>query len=194
MRGLVCLCLGVTLLGILAPSLRAQNIPVTRANYDLAAKWTGQKVGKLVFDSSVTPHWLEFSDRFWYAYSTSQGRKFFLVDPKAKSKKPLFDNAKMAAMLTKITLTPYDAAHLPIQTLKFIKKDTAFQFDLEYPKEAQILNGEKVTTVDEIGKQTEKEKEGQTPQEKAAKTKPLHFEYDLATNVLTLVPEYKVPL
>ncbi|HLK57247.1 MAG TPA: hypothetical protein VKU00_11815, partial [Chthonomonadaceae bacterium] len=137
MRGRVRLGLGVVLLGVMSLPLQAQNIPVTRANYDLAAKWSGQKVSKLVFDSAVTPHWLEFSDRFWYAYATSEGRKFYLVDPRAKSRKPLFDNAKMAAMLTKITLTPYDAQHLPIQTLKFTKKDTAIEFDLDYPKDAQ---------------------------------------------------------
>ncbi|MGH9799390.1 MAG: hypothetical protein ACRD82_03420 [Blastocatellia bacterium] len=103
---------------------------IHKANYDLASRWTTQKVGKMVFDTAVTPHWLETGDKFWYAYETSQGRKFFLVDPLKKSKAPLFDNAKMAAQLTNITRIPYDAPHLPITTVRMVKKDSAFQFDI----------------------------------------------------------------
>ena len=45
---------------------------------------TAAKVGKLVFDTAVTPHWLSSGDRFWYSYETSQGRRWFLVDPAAR--------------------------------------------------------------------------------------------------------------
>jgi dipeptidyl-peptidase 4 len=83
-------------------------------------------VGKLVFDTSVTPHWLATGDRFWYSYETSSGRSFYIVDPVKKTKAPLFDNAKMAAMLTEITRTPHDAHHLPIRTVKFTKNDSEF--------------------------------------------------------------------
>jgi hypothetical protein len=74
----------------------AANTGKVTANYELASRWTQQKVGKLVFDTSVTPHWLEFSDRFWYSFETNSGKSNFLVDPGRKSKIPLFDNAKMA--------------------------------------------------------------------------------------------------
>ncbi len=130
---------------------KADTTPVHRANYDLAARWTSQKAGKLVFDMAVTPHWLESGDRFWYSYETNAGRRFWIVDCHAKTKKPLFDNARMAAMLTRISLTPYDAQHLPIRTLKFIKKDTAIQFEIDYPKDAIVLDGDQVKTVKDIG-------------------------------------------
>ena len=32
-------------------------------NYELASRWMPSKVGKLVFDTSVTPRWAETSDR-----------------------------------------------------------------------------------------------------------------------------------
>src|SRR6185503_8795332 len=73
-----------------------------KANYDLASRWTSAKVGKYVFSTAVTPHWLEFSDRFWYDYETPAGRRWMVVDPIKKTKASLFDNAKMAAQLTKI--------------------------------------------------------------------------------------------
>jgi hypothetical protein len=36
-----------------------------KPNYQLAAQWRADKVGRYVFSRAVTPHWLEFSDRFW---------------------------------------------------------------------------------------------------------------------------------
>src|SRR5947209_4648890 len=53
-------------------------------NYDLAAQWTLPKINKLIFDTQVTPHWLEFSDRFWYSYETRDGKRYFIVDPSAR--------------------------------------------------------------------------------------------------------------
>ena len=196
------------------PLLAGENTPVKKANYDLAAKWMSAKIGKLVFDTSVSPHWLETSDKFWYTYETSQGRKFFIADPVIKTKKPIFDNAKMAAMLTKITLNPYDGQHLPIRTIKFIKKDTAIRFEIEYPKDADVLAGDKIKKVGDIGKELEdKEKEKEKEQDKEkkeqdkektdkekeaakepeSKTKPLYFEYELASGKLTLLEDYKAP-
>src|SRR5690348_16882659 len=89
----------------------ADPVPVHKANYELAQHWTSPRVAKLVFDTSVTPHWLA-NDRFWYSFETSRGRHFYIVDPAKKSKAPVFDNAKMAAMLTGITSIPYDSQHL----------------------------------------------------------------------------------
>src|SRR5678815_5784546 len=109
-----------------------------RPNYDLAAQWTSDKVRKLVFDTSVTPRWLETSDRFWYSYQTREGRKFSLVDPSKRTKTPLFDHARMAATLTSITRIPYDAQHLPFTSVRFVKNDTAFEFDVQVPSDAVI--------------------------------------------------------
>src|SRR5262245_64080084 len=87
-----------------------------KPNYDLASRWTSAKVGKYVFSTAVTPHWLEFSDRFWYSYETPAGMKWWMVDPIKRTKTPLWDNAKVAAQLTRILRTPYDAQHLPVGT------------------------------------------------------------------------------
>ena len=102
-----------------------------------------------MFDTTVTPRWLESGDRFWYPYQTREGRKFYLVDPIKKSKAPLFDHAKMAATLTSMTREPYDAQHLPFTTVKFVRKDAAFQFDVQVPRDAEIAKPKKpVSTTD----------------------------------------------
>ncbi|MGD0781989.1 MAG: S9 family peptidase, partial [Candidatus Aminicenantales bacterium] len=148
----------------------AETAVARKANYDLASRWTSQKVGKLVFDTAVQAHWLETGDRFWYMFETGKGRSFFIVDPFLKARKPLFDNAKMAALLTRTTLVPYDAQHLPIKTIKFIKKDTAIRFEIEYPKDNEVLAGGILKKVGDIGKELEdKEKEKEKEQDKEKK-------------------------
>lgn len=190
------------------------DTPMHKANYELASQWTAAKVGKLVFDTSVVPHWLETGDRFWYSYETTQGRKFYLVDPHAKTKKLLFDNAKMAAMLTRLSLYPYDAQHLPITKIKFLKKDTVIQFELELPQDATIRSGDTFKSVkditqsqnknDDMTDKTQQEKtqlQNQTQgQRRTTQTttatgtvRTLAFQYDLQSEKLTLVEDYKLP-
>jgi dipeptidyl-peptidase-4 len=182
-------------------ALRADDRFVREPNYELASQWTNAKVGKLIFDTAVTPHWLELSDRFWYSYETREGKRYFLVDPGVAAvkggrvKAPLFDNAKMAAMLTMLTRVPMDAQHLPIKSLKFIKRDTVLLLEVEVPKDAEIPGAVKPAprTTSQAGEEV-----GILPQEadkddEGGKTKSVHFEYELAGNRLSLVDEADVP-
>ncbi len=183
-------------LALQAADTKPEPVKVQKANYELAQHWTAPKVGKLVFDTSVTPHWLASGDRFWYSYETSSGRSFYLVDPVKKTKAPLFDNAKMAAMLTEITRTPYDAHHLPIRTVKFTKNDSIVEFELRVDKDAD-LNGKQTATETEEQIQTTNGQSG-TPQRQARAgatppnppTRTLYFEYDPVTGKVTLPPTY----
>src|SRR5262245_18359390 len=196
---------------------RAETPTTPKPNYDLAANWTALKVGRLVFDTTVTPRWLETSDRFWYAYQTREGRKFYLVDPVRKSKAPLFDHAKMAATLTSITREPYDAQHLPFTTVKFVRKDAAFQFDVQVARDAEVPKPKRPATTDSqqaaarAGDQPLDERSADAVVEDAVQSVPqqgrgrgaggrdtpsrnrtLHFEYDMASgNVELLDDDYK---
>src|SRR5208283_3849672 len=109
------LTLVASLEAVAGDTASAPAIPskVTKANYELAARWTPTKVGKLVFDTTVTAHWLDSGDRFWYTYENSHGRRFYIVDPAAKTRNLLFDPARMAASLTEVTGIPYEAQHVP---------------------------------------------------------------------------------
>src|SRR5258707_80503 len=89
------------------PGIGADNAPLpagpgtaAKANYELASQWIPAKVGKLVFDTAVTPHWLDSGDRFWYTFENNKGRKFYIVDPVKKTKAFVFDPVKLAASLT----------------------------------------------------------------------------------------------
>ena len=93
----------------------AQNTPVTKANYELAARFSPKKVGKMVFSTSVNPRWFKNSDKFWYNWQTTEGTFYYIADPASGSKKQVFDNAKLAAQLTEIVKDPFDAQNIPIQ-------------------------------------------------------------------------------
>lgn len=178
-----------------------------KANYELAARWTPARVARLVFDLSVEPRWLKTGDRFWYSFQTPQGKNWYLVDPAARTRRPLFDNARMASELTRILLTPYDAQHLPIKTVKFVKNETAIQFEVEVPLDNEVSVDGQVMKVSELEKrfldrEKEKEKEQDTemdktrvekekPKEPEKKTRVLGFEYELKTGRLSLIKDYE---
>jgi len=175
-------------------------------NYELASQWTTAKIDKAVFDLGVTPHWLEASDRFWYTYETRDGKRYWLVDPAKKSKAPLFDNAKMAAMLTAATLVPMDAQHLPIKTLKAIKGDTTLRLEVEVPKDAEIpgMKPAPPARTNTAGdKQGDDDALGVDPQQRRGAAaggdddnsdkRSVFFEYDLASAKLTLLPDFTDP-
>ena len=191
------------LLALLAGSAFAgENPPATapvkpvKANYELAAQWIPAKVGKLVFDVNVTPHWLDSGDRFWYSFENNKGRRFWLVDPVKKSKSSVFDPVKLAAQLTTATGLPYDSQHLPITTIRFVKNDTTIEFDVNVPKDAVIPGEKKKTDTHET---TATGNQDQDPQQQGgrggrgsapnANQKTLTFEDELAGGKLTLLDE-----
>jgi dipeptidyl-peptidase-4 len=192
-------------------SFGAENKPVSKANYELPGRFTPNKMKRMVFSTYVDAHWLKHSDRFWYIYETSDGKSFFIVDPAKAQKHPIFDNVKMAAMLTRYTRDPYDAKHLPIDTIEFIKNDTAIYFKVE--KNKDVLEAEKreeklkerkekeqkkdIEKKEEMKKEEVEKKEKDGEEEKSAVEKAKeqaqkyhHFEYELATGKLTLLEDF----
>src|SRR5690349_17071506 len=95
MRKLLGLVLSVTMVAV-----ASAQTPATTANYQLAARFSPKKLDKLVFSTSVDPHWLKKSNRFWYMYETPAGKNWFIVNPDKAEKRLLFDNEKLAALLT----------------------------------------------------------------------------------------------
>jgi dipeptidyl aminopeptidase/acylaminoacyl peptidase len=150
----------------------AQQTPVTTANYELAARFSPKRVNKLVFSTSVNPNWFKNSDKFWYTYQTPEGTFYYIVDPATGIKKPIFDNAKLAAQLTEIVKDPYDAQNIPIQSFKLVD-DRKFTFEIKSTADVEVKD----------------EKTG-----KPKKEKKVHgFEIDIATGNLTEIKDYKSP-
>jgi dipeptidyl aminopeptidase/acylaminoacyl peptidase len=199
----------LALIAIAIPSIGADTPPPvkhTKANYELASQWTSAKVGKLVFDLGVTPHWLDSGDRFWYSFENTKGRKFYLVDPAKKSKTYVFDPVKLAAGLTTATGVPFDSQHLPVTVIRFVKGDSTIQFEINVPRDA-VIPGEKKDTALLGGRDTQQQRQDPDEGDEAEPQvqggrgggryapapprdqKQLTFEYELATGKLTLMEE-----
>ena len=58
---------------------QAQQTPAVKANYQLAARFSSKKLEKMIFSTTVDPHWLKKSNRFWYTYETTEGKKWYIV-------------------------------------------------------------------------------------------------------------------
>jgi dipeptidyl aminopeptidase/acylaminoacyl peptidase len=161
---------------VLVASALAQQTPAAKANYQLAARFSPKKLEKMVFSTSVDPHWLKKSDRFWYTYETPNGKNWYIVDPAKAEKKLLFDNAKLAAQLTTIVKDPMDAQHLNIDSMRFVKDEDWIQFE--------------VKSSEEIEKKDTAAKKGTPP---AKEKKIYYFEYHITTGQLVELPDFKKP-
>ncbi len=171
----------ILLLAVTAVS--AQNNLVTKANYQQAARFAPRKLDKLIFSASVDPHWLKKSDRFWYEYETTDGRKWYIVDPVKGEKKLLFDNADLAAKITRIVKDPFDAQHLGIDSMRFIKDENWIQFEVKSTEEVE----KKDTAAAATGRR------GAAATPPAKEKKVFYFEYNINTRELIELSDFKKP-
>lgn len=156
----------------------AQEVPdEVKPNYNLAAKFSPERLKKMIFSTEVEPHWIHFGERFWYEYSSPSGKQWYLVDPSSGKKTPLFNRTTMAAKLSAIVRDPFDAKHLDLKNLTFDEKDDVFRFDVESSKDT-------VKSQKEIEKLTDKKD--------TIKKKTFHFEYVLANQDLREIQEDQV--
>ena len=147
-----------------------ENKSQVKPNYQLAAKFSPTKLRNIIFSTEVRPNYINYSDKFWYEYTTSSGKNWFLVDPAARKKSPLFDNGEIASKVTAIVKNPFDAQHLPIQNLRFIdNSDQIVRFEVQSTKDT-------VKSKDEIKKLTNKRD--------TLKKKLFHFEYNVLSKQL----------
>ena len=165
----VLLCLGT--------AVYAQQAPVTKANYELAERFSSKKVGTMVFSTTVVPHWFKNSDKFWYNYKTGEGTKYYIVDPSAGTKKEIWDMAELAAEISEITKDPFDAQHLPIRDLKLVD-DKYFTFYIQ----SNLMVPKKEKKVE--GKEGEAKKESKPARPVQKEKKKFQFQYNIATGEL----------
>ena len=160
---------------VLFVSVSAQA-PSSEANYQLASRYSPRKLDKMVFSTSVDPHWLKNSTRFWYSYETPSGKYWYIVDPAKAEKHVLFDNAKMAAQLTSIMKDPMDAQHLTIDSLRFVRDENWIQFQV-------------TSTLDSVVKDTAAKKATTPKTEK----KKFYFEYNVNNGQLVQLTDFRRP-
>ena len=140
------------------------------SGYVQAERFTKEKLNTMLFSTSVDPHWFQKGNNFWYEYKTSNGKSWYVVDPVAKTKRPLFDLDDIAAQITEIIKDPFTAQQLPIQKLEAGEDGRTFTFQITSSQDA---------------------KKDSTDKDKGPKKEIFFFSYDYPTRKLTWLEDKK---
>ena len=157
------------------------------ANFDLAARWAPYQIRDMVHSTTVEPNWIEGSEGFWYEWESSDGTSYYIVDPQRGTRTQLFDNDRIAAELTRITLDPWDGQHLPIRNIRFIDAGT-LQFDVESSQDEETTDD----TDGDDSDQDQNQEDGDDDEEDVSK-KVHHFEYTVSSQSLRELEAYEAP-
>lgn len=164
----------------------AQHPPVTKANYALAARFSPKKLSKMIFSTNVDPHWLKNSEKFWYVYETTEGKKWYIVDPVKGEKKVMFDNADLAAKITRVVKDPFDAQNLGLDSMRFVRDENWIQFEVKSTQDEVKKDSAATTTTGRRGA-------GGAATASTTSKKVFYFEYNLTTGELVELPDFKKP-
>ena len=162
---LMTLCVGI-FCGTEAQGQDAERL----SGYVQAERFTKEKLNTMLFSTSVDPHWFQKGNSFWYEYKTGNGKAWYVVDPVAKTKRPLFDLDDIAAQITEIVKDPFTAQQLPIQKLEAGEDGRTFTFQITSSQDA---------------------KKDTTDKDKGSKKEIFFFSYDYPTRKLTWLEDKK---
>ncbi len=158
------------------------------ANYELAERFAPHNLEDLVHDLRVDPQWIEGGEKFWYDFETADGKRFWIVDPEAGTRREIFDRDRLAAELTRITGDPWDGKHLPIENIRFVDENT-LQFDVTSSQTLEeVEDDEFIEQREEQDIQDEEEGEDREDEKKV-----FHFEYDVTTRTLRELEDHEEP-
>jgi dipeptidyl-peptidase 4 len=101
------------------------------ANFELAERFTTQKMNKMLGSLSVRPRWLEGESRFWYEYETPDGANWSMVDAARKTKRDLFDRDALAAQLSEHFRRPFNALNLDLDDFEYDTGKGLFTFHVD---------------------------------------------------------------
>ena len=106
-----------------------------KANYKLAERYKKHEIVGVSGNSmAIYPEFINDSDRFWYSFSDSNGKRYYYVDPAKKLKRLLFDNDELVAQISKETRKAYNSKDLSLQSIEFDKKERSFTFEFDGAK------------------------------------------------------------
>ncbi|HKF47044.1 MAG TPA: DPP IV N-terminal domain-containing protein [Terracidiphilus sp.] len=136
----------IALCGVAA--LAQQPRQYTDADYAAAEKFMSYNVNPLAYKGEVKANWLD-DNRFWYRAVDDTGISYVMVDPATGTREPVFDQAKLAGMLSAASKGRIrnDARHLNLSDLEFSDNDrvlklvsraSVYRCDMEAGKCARV--------------------------------------------------------
>ncbi len=106
---------------------RAAQSQPTRTDYARAEQLLPWNVQDLIIDDAVRPRWMS-GDRFWYRNRGAKGWEFLVVDMATGTRRPAFDHARLASVLSTAADTTYDSTRLPFQSIVFTDGEKGIRF------------------------------------------------------------------
>ncbi len=114
----------------------------------------------LIKGGSITPHWMADGSSFWYAEGTPDNTVIWKVDPKANTKTPLFDTARLRRALTKVLGHEPPYRGLPFSDFSVVDGGQAVKFGVEGK---QFVLQRDTYTISSVSLSPKEEKERVTP-------------------------------
>jgi len=101
------------------------------ANFELAERFTADKMQKMTGSTFLSPNWIEDENRFWYEWETPDGKQWMFVDADDETARPLFDRDDMAAQLSEEFSRGFNARDLEIEDFDFDTERGFFTFHVD---------------------------------------------------------------
>ena len=120
------------------------------ANFELAERFTTQRMEKMTGSLGVSAEWLEDEDKFWYSYETAEGKNWYFVDAPERSKRKLFDQKEMAAQLSEVFNKPFNDKDLPLKDFKFNTQKGLFSFHVDSINFKYFINRQELVKGDSV--------------------------------------------
>ncbi len=123
-----------------------------KANFELAERFTTQKMQKMVGSTSVFPRWIEDTNDFWYTYENSEGKNWYFVNSERGNKRMLFDQEEMAAQLSESFSRTFNAKDLDLKGFDYDTDRELFTFHVDSIEFTYNLNGNRLIRGDSLEK------------------------------------------
>lgn len=149
-RHLLCAVLSLAPFGPLVAQVTPSSARAPQANWQLAERFSQSNLRTVVSSQGVQPRFLGETDSMFYNWRDKAGTRWMLVAPAQRVKRPLFDHAKLAAVLSETHRRPYDAHALPFQTLNFTKDHRRIRFTVDTVRYEWHLANETLTKLPTI--------------------------------------------
>ena len=107
---------GAVMMGLLSTGVAAQGRTLTAKDYAEAERFMVYNTMPLVDHAVTHVEWLD-GGHFWYRDHDASGDHFVQMDAASGKVAPLFDEARLAAALGKVSGKPVDAKKIPAHRL-----------------------------------------------------------------------------
>jgi hypothetical protein len=92
---------------------------VTAVDYSRAEQLLPWNTSRLTFGDEVAPQFFKDGNRFWYRNKTRTGAEYVVINPLTNTRSLLFDNARLAAVMSMAADSTYDPDKLPFRAFRF---------------------------------------------------------------------------